>query len=107
MLAAAAAGTAIAPLPAQRTAQRQGQPRKEQHAVDPSHELVILSQARPRSTPLMVGGCTAHCHADYSEFRQSGLNPGAFIVKSEDPLYIRHILRQLRRDPDHATALAF
>ena len=75
--------------------------------MDASHELVILSQARPRSTPLLVAGCTAHCHADYGEFRQSGLNPGAFIVKSEDPAYILHSLRQLRRDPDHATALAF
>src|SRR6202012_1237810 len=56
---------------------------------------------------LMVGGCTAHCFADYGEFRQAGLRPDAFIVKSEDPAYTARILRALRRDPDHATALAF
>ncbi|MDB5973833.1 MAG: diguanylate cyclase [Nevskia sp.] len=75
--------------------------------MDASHELVILSQARPRCAQLVVAGCTAHCHGDYSEFRRSGLRPGAFILKSEDPAYLRQTLQQLRRDPDHATALAF
>jgi GGDEF domain-containing protein len=75
--------------------------------VNPTHELVILSQVRPRATKLAVAGCAAHCYADYGEFRQSGLRPGAFIVKSEDPAYTAQMLRALRRDPDHATALAF
>jgi GGDEF domain-containing protein len=76
--------------------------------VNHSHELVILSQTRPRAAKLVVGGCAAHCYADYSEFRQSAqAAPGAFIIKSEDPAYVADTLRQLRRDPDHATALAF
>lgn len=75
--------------------------------MDVSHELVILSQARPRCPQLTVAGCTAHCHADYGEFRQSGLKPGAFIIKSDNAEYTRHTLRQLRHDPDQATALAF
>jgi hypothetical protein len=75
--------------------------------VNPTHVLAILSQARPRCAQLVVAGCTAHCHADYAEFRQSGLKPEAFIVKSEDPAYVGQVLKQLRRDPDHATALAF
>lgn len=75
--------------------------------MNATHELAILSQARPRSAQLVVAGCTAHCFAEYGEFRESGLNPDAFILKSEDPAYIAQVLRQLRRDPDHATALAF
>lgn len=75
--------------------------------MNPTHELAILSQTRPRCAQLVVAGCTAHCFADYGEFRQSGLSPDAFIVKSEEPGYIAQALRQLRRDPDHATALAF
>ncbi len=72
-----------------------------------THELAILSQARPRCAQLVVANCTAHCFADYGEFRQSGLKPEAFIVKSEDPAYVGQVLRELRRDPDQATALAF
>lgn len=70
-------------------------------------ELVILTQQRPRSAELTVGGCAAHCHADYSEFHQSGRSPDAFIIKSDDADYTGLMLRQLRHDPDHATALAF
>ncbi|MBV8063236.1 MAG: diguanylate cyclase [Nevskia sp.] len=72
-----------------------------------THELVILSQARPRCEQVTVAGCTAHCYADYSEFRQSALRPEAFIIKSTDPAWVGATLQQLRRDPDHATRLAF
>lgn len=83
------------------------QPRKERNVVSEALELVILSQQRPRVAQLTVGGCGAHCYADYAEFHQSGMSPAAFIIKSDDPAYTSLALRQLRHDPDHATALAF
>jgi GGDEF domain-containing protein len=82
-------------------------PRKEFVEVNATHELAILSQARPRCAQITVAGCTAHCFTDYAEFRGAGLKPQAFIIKSEDPAYVGQVLRRLRRDPDHATALAF
>ncbi|MDR3416051.1 MAG: diguanylate cyclase [Nevskia sp.] len=75
--------------------------------MESSNDIVILTQARPRSPRLVIAGCVAHCHADYHEFQRSQVTPAAFIVKSDDEHYAGGCLRQLRRDPDHATALAF
>lgn len=72
-----------------------------------AHEIVILCQAPSRCAQLTVGGCTAHCFSEYSEFLESEIRPQAFVIKGDDEAYTHERLYQLRRDPDHATALVF
>ncbi|MBL6750930.1 MAG: diguanylate cyclase [Nevskia sp.] len=75
--------------------------------MNASQEFVIFSQSWPANSHAVVAGSAAHRMADYREFAGSGLKPCAFIVKDQDELYVGRMLRAIRRDPDHATRLAF
>ncbi|WP_162932120.1 diguanylate cyclase domain-containing protein [Solimonas sp. K1W22B-7] len=72
-----------------------------------SNDIVIFAPRTPDSGRLLLAGRVAHCFSDYRGFRESGLKPAAFIVRSTDPAATGEWLRQIRRDPDHAARLAF
>ncbi|HSW15292.1 MAG TPA: diguanylate cyclase [Solimonas sp.] len=71
-----------------------------------SNDIVILSRAAV-AVPRLIGGRSAQLFSDFRAFRESGLRPGAIILRGDDALQSAALLRQLRRDPDHATRLVF
>lgn len=74
-----------------------------------NHEnnIVIFANQAKAHTPQLLGGCIAHCFSGFDEFQQVALKPAAFVVKSDSETYTGALLRQIRRDPDNATALVF
>lgn len=72
-----------------------------------SNDLVILAAQRPASGHLLLAGRVAHCFDEYRAFRESGLKPAAFIIRSTDAGETGEWLRRIRRDPDHGARLAF
>jgi hypothetical protein len=81
---------------------------KDVTPMSASNEVVVLSPRRQPGRPAqLIGGCIAHCFADYRQFRKSAITPGAFVVRSDDADYVGSTLQQIRRDPDYATVLAF
>lgn len=72
-----------------------------------SNDLVILAARKPASGHLLLAGRVAHCFDEYRAFRESGLKPAAFIIRSTDAGETGEWLRRIRRDPDHGARLAF
>ncbi|MGH8462185.1 MAG: hypothetical protein ACRESS_11295 [Stenotrophobium sp.] len=70
-------------------------------------EIVIFTTQKAARSPLLLGGCVAHCFSGYREFRESALAPVAFIIKGTDEAYAGSLLRQIRRDPDYGASLVF
>lgn len=75
--------------------------------MNTANEIVIFTSQRVTQSPVLLAGYVAHCFTAYREFREAAIKPAAFVFKSDDERYTGTLLRQLRRDPDHATALAF
>ncbi|HEY0913713.1 MAG TPA: diguanylate cyclase [Solimonas sp.] len=72
-----------------------------------SNDIAILAPRRPEGGRLLLAGRVAHCFDDYRAFRESGLKPAAFIIRSTEPAATGEWLRQIRHDPDHGARLAF
>lgn len=74
-----------------------------------NHEnnIVIFSSQTTANSPQLLGGYIAHSFVGFDEFRKVALKPTAFVIKSDSEDYTRTVLRQIRRDPDNATALVF
>ncbi len=71
------------------------------------NDIVIFSSDTTAHTPQLLGGCVAYRFSSFDEFLQGSLKPSAFVVKSDSESYTGTLLRQIRRDPDNATALVF
>lgn len=74
-----------------------------------NHEnsIVIFCSEATAHSPQLLGGCIAHRFAGFDEFKKMALSPAAFVVKSDSETYMHTLLRQIRRDPDSATAIVF
>jgi GGDEF domain-containing protein len=75
--------------------------------VTQQNTIVILKSGKPNKAALQITGQVVRSCSDYREFRQSGIEPSAVVLRGDDEHYNADMLHQLRRDPEFSGVLAF